>query len=64
MVKTFSTLPLARREQIKETAAELWLKGEFSETQLKKVLFDEEIKDLTFGKKWIGGMLREFKVVA
>ncbi len=41
------------REKLKQVAAELWLKGELSETNLKKVLNNEEIKDLKFGKQWI-----------
>lgn len=49
------------KERLKKTAAELWLKGELSETQLKKALSEEEINDLTFGKRWIEDMLHEIR---
>ena len=41
------------RMEPKLIAAELWLQGEISETKLKKVLTEEEIKDLKFGKRWM-----------
>ena len=47
------------KERLKEIAAELWLKGEISETKLRKVLSEEEIKDLKFGKQWIGDLIHE-----
>ncbi|MFH1072996.1 MAG: ribbon-helix-helix domain-containing protein [Nanoarchaeota archaeon] len=53
---------LAEKEektQLKKVAAELWLKGELSKDKLKKVLNDEEIKDLTFGKQWIEDSVHE-----
>lgn len=49
------------KERLKRVAAELWLKGEISEIALKKVLTDEEIKDLRFGKRWIEEMLDEIR---
>ena len=48
------------KERIKKIAAELWLKGELSETQLKKALNEEEVKDLQFGKRWIEEAIHEF----
>lgn len=47
------------KERLKHLAAELWIKGEISETKLKKVLSDEEVKDLKFGKQWIEDVLHE-----
>ncbi len=47
------------KEKLKRVAAELWLKGEVSETALKKVLNEEEIKDLTFGKRWVEDLINE-----
>lgn len=49
------------KERLKRVAAELWLKGEMSETALKKVLNDEEIKDLKFGQQWIEETLNEIR---
>lgn len=49
------------KEKLRQVAAELWLKGEISETSLKKVLNDEEIKDLKFGKSWIEETLHEIR---
>ena len=49
------------KERLKRVASELWLKGEISGTNLKKVLNDEEIKDLKFGKSWIEDMLHEIR---
>ena len=48
-------------ERLKKLAAELWLKGELSETKLRKVLSGEEIKDLQFGKQWIEGIIDEIR---
>lgn len=48
-----------QKEVLKTLAAELWLKGEISEAKLKKVLSEEEIKDLKFGKHWIEDILNE-----
>ena len=48
-------------EKLKRVAAELWLRGEISETKLKKVLRDEEVKDLKFGKHWIEGVINEIR---
>lgn len=48
-----------QKEVLKKLAAELWLKGEISEAKLKKVLSEEEIKDLKFGKHWIEDILNE-----
>ncbi len=47
------------KEKLKRLAAELWLKGQLSETDLKKALNEEEIKDLKFGKYWIADVLHE-----
>ena len=47
------------KERLKKVAAELWLKGEISETKLRKVLSEEEIKDLQFGKQWIEDVIHE-----
>ncbi len=47
------------KEKLKEIAAELWLKGEISETALKKALSKEEVKDLKFGRQWIEETLNE-----
>ncbi|MEK6950104.1 MAG: ribbon-helix-helix protein, CopG family [Nanoarchaeota archaeon] len=47
------------QERLKKVAAELWLKGEIPETKLRKVLREEEIKDLKFGKHWIEDVLHE-----
>ncbi|MBS3123486.1 ribbon-helix-helix protein, CopG family [Candidatus Woesearchaeota archaeon] len=49
------------KERMKQLAAELWLKGELSETQLKKALNEEEIKDLHFGKKWVDDIIYEIR---
>ena len=49
------------KENLKLVAAELWLKGEISETNLKKVLNGEEIKDLKFGQSWIEETLHEIR---
>ena len=49
------------QERLKRVAAELWLKGQLSETQLKKVLSNEEINDLTFGKQWIEETVHEIR---
>ncbi|MDP3729100.1 MAG: ribbon-helix-helix domain-containing protein [bacterium] len=49
------------KERIKKIAAELWLKGELSETQLKKALNEEEVKDLQFGKRWIEEAVNELR---
>lgn len=49
------------KERIKKLAAELWLKGELSDTQLKRALNEEEVKDLHFGKKWIEDALNEIR---
>ncbi len=50
-----------RKTQVKKLAAELWLKGELPEKDLKKALRDEEIKDLQFGKKWVEAALDEIR---
>ncbi len=47
------------KQQLKKLAAELWIKGEISEAKLKKVLSEEEIKDLKFGKHWIEEIVHE-----
>jgi predicted transcriptional regulator len=47
------------KERMKEVATELWIKGEIPETNLKKVLDKEEIKDLKFGKQWIKETINE-----
>ncbi len=47
------------KEKLKKLAAELWLKGEISETKLKNVLSEEEINDLTFGKRWVEEIMHE-----
>ncbi|MBI4017234.1 MAG: ribbon-helix-helix protein, CopG family [Candidatus Aenigmarchaeota archaeon] len=47
------------KERLKKLAAELWLKGEISESKLKKVLTEEEIKDIKFGKHWIEEAIHE-----
>ena len=44
---------LNEEEHLKQLAAELWLKGEISDTKLKKILNTEDIRDLKFGKRWI-----------
>ncbi|MBI4142111.1 hypothetical protein HY484_04250 [Candidatus Woesearchaeota archaeon] len=49
------------KEHLKRLAAELWLKGELSETKLKKVLNEEEIKDLKFGKHWVEEVIHEIR---
>ena len=49
------------KERLKSIAAELWLKGELSESQLKKALHEEEVKDLQFGKKWVEDTLHELR---
>ncbi len=49
------------KEKLKKLAAELWLKGELSETGLKKVLDGEEIKDLRFGKHWVEEAIHEIR---
>lgn len=49
------------KENIKRIAAELWLKGELSESQLKKALSEEEVKDLAFGKKWVEDAFDEIR---
>lgn len=46
-------------ERLKKVAAELWLRGELPQAKAKKVLSDEEFKDLEFGKKWIEDALHE-----
>jgi metal-responsive CopG/Arc/MetJ family transcriptional regulator len=46
---------------LKRTASELWLKGELSDSQLKKALSEEEVKDLTFGKQWIEATIDEIR---
>ena len=51
----------AEKEKLQRVAAELWLKGEISETALKKVLNEEEIKDLKFGKQWIEEAVNEIR---
>lgn len=48
-----------RKTHLKKIAAELWLKGELSEKDLKKALSEEERKDLAFGKKWVEDALHE-----
>lgn len=48
-----------QKEKLKKLAAEFWLKGEISETKLKKVLNEEEIKDLKFGKQWVEDAINE-----
>ena len=50
-----------RKIQVKKLAAELWLKGELSEKDLKKALTEEERKDLAFGKKWVEAALDEMR---
>lgn len=47
------------KEHLKKLAAELWLKGELSETQLRKALSEEEVKDLKFGKRWVEEVIHE-----
>lgn len=47
------------KEKLKNLASELWLRGEISEVKLKKVLSEEEIKDLKFGKHWIEEVIHE-----
>jgi metal-responsive CopG/Arc/MetJ family transcriptional regulator len=47
------------KEKMKKLSAELWLKGEISETKLKKILTEEEIEDLKFGKKWFEEVIHE-----
>jgi len=47
------------KERLKKLAAELWLKGEISESKLKKILTEEEIKDIKFGKHWIEEAIHE-----
>ncbi|MBI4147907.1 ribbon-helix-helix protein, CopG family [Candidatus Woesearchaeota archaeon] len=47
------------KARLKKLAAELWLKGEISETKLKKVLSEEDLKDLKFGKRWIEEVIHE-----
>ncbi len=49
------------KERLKRVASELWLKGEITESNLKKVLNDEELKDLKFGKSMIEDMLHEIR---
>ena len=49
------------KDRLKKLACELWLKGELSETQLKKALSDEEVKDLKFGKQWIEEVIDEIR---
>ncbi|GEM_PF-4314460 len=49
------------KRNLKRIAAELWLKGELPEHQLKKVISEEEIKDLKFGKRWIEETLHEIR---
>src|SRR3989338_5622811 len=51
----------AEKEHLKKLAAELWLKGELSETKLRKVLSEEEIKDLRFGKHWVEEVIHEIR---
>ncbi len=47
------------KTDLKRIAAELWLKGEIPEHKLKKVLSEDELKDLKFGKRWIEETLHE-----
>ena len=47
------------KRNLKRIAAELWLKGELPEHKLKKVLSEDELKDLKFGKRWIEETLHE-----
>ncbi len=49
----------SEKERLKKIGAELWLKGKLTETELKKVLSEEEVKDLAFGKKWIEEAVNE-----
>lgn len=49
------------KKNIKRLAAELWLKGELSEAQLKKALSEEEVKDLQFGKHLIEEIVDEIR---
>ena len=49
------------KEKLKQLAAELWLKGELSETKLKKVLSEEEISDLKFGRQWVEDVIHEVR---
>ncbi len=50
-----------RKIRLKKLAAELWLKGELSEKDLKKALSDQEIKDIQFGKNWVEAALDEIR---
>ena len=49
------------KERLKRLAGELWLKGEISESKIKKVLTEEEVKDLKFGKHWIEEVINEIR---
>ncbi len=50
-----------RKTHLKKVAAELWLKGELPEKDLKKALTEEERKDIVFGKKWVEEALDEMR---
>ncbi len=47
------------KELLKKVAAELWLRGEIPDTKLKKILTEQDIKDLKFGKRWIEEVIHE-----
>jgi metal-responsive CopG/Arc/MetJ family transcriptional regulator len=51
----------SEKERLKRIGAELWLKGELTDTELKKALSDEEVKDLAFGKKWVEEAVNEIR---
>ncbi|MBI2109968.1 ribbon-helix-helix protein, CopG family [Candidatus Woesearchaeota archaeon] len=47
------------KELLKKVAAELWLRGEIPDTKLKKILTEQDLKDLKFGKRWIEEVIHE-----
>ena len=47
------------KDEIKRKAVELWLKGEISEPNVRKILSESDMKDLKFGKKWIEEIVNE-----
>ncbi len=54
-------MQLEEGEKLKLVAAMLWLRGEITQTALKNVLNDEEIKDLRFGKEWVADVIPEIR---